>query len=58
MSKTKKHREKIQRQNDYLFKKLESQNQSIQYTMEALIDNYSTNRIMMHMLLGKINCSK
>jgi hypothetical protein len=58
MSKTKKLREKIQKQNDFLFKKLESQNESIQYTIEALIENYSANYMMMHMILGKINSSK
>ncbi|MFA6988702.1 MAG: hypothetical protein WC197_01415 [Candidatus Gastranaerophilaceae bacterium] len=58
MSKTKRLREKIQKQNDFLFERLESQNQSIQYTIEALIENYSSNYMMMHMILGKINSSK
>jgi hypothetical protein len=53
MSKTKKLREKIQKQNDLLLKKLEAQNESIQYTIEALIENYSANYMMIHMLLGK-----
>jgi hypothetical protein len=57
MSKTRKFKEKIQKQNDFLLKKLESQNESIQYTIEALIENYSANYMMMHMLLGKINSS-
>jgi hypothetical protein len=56
--KNKKFKKNLQKQNDFLFKKLESQNQSIQYTIEALIENYSSNYMMMHMILGKINSSK
>ena len=49
---------KIQKQNDFLFKKLESQNESIQYMIEALMENYSSNYMIMHILLGKIHHSK
>jgi hypothetical protein len=56
--KRKKFKKNLQKQNDFLFKKLESQNETIQYTIEALIENYSANYMMMHMLLGKINSSQ
>ena len=57
MSKSKRIKKEFQKQNDFLFKKLESQNESIQYMVEALIENYSANYMIMHMLLGKINAS-
>ena len=58
MSGNKQLKKEIQKQNDFLFNKLESQNESIRYTMETLMEDYSKNYMMMHMLIGKIRPAK
>lgn len=54
----KKFQKKLQKQNDFLFKRLEMQNESIQYMIESLLENYSNNYMMMHLLVGKVSVSK
>lgn len=57
MSKIKKLKKEIEKQNDFLFKRIESQNESIRYQIEALIEDYSKNYMLMHLLVGKIRPS-
>lgn len=54
MSKNKKLKNKLKNQNDFLFRRLEIQNESIQNVIESLIENYSNNHMMMHVLLDKL----
>ena len=50
----KKFQKKLKKQNDFLFKRLEMQNESIKYMIEALFETYSNNYMMIHLLAGKI----
>lgn len=58
MNKNKRQQKRMESQNDFIFRQLESQNESIQYMFEALTENYSRNDMIMHMLIGKISVSK
>ncbi len=50
MKKKKQAEKLLQNQNDFLVRKLEMQNESIQYTLEALIENYSVNYMMINII--------
>jgi hypothetical protein len=40
-----------QEMNDFLIKKLDAENESLKYTIQALVESYSTNSMLLQILI-------